>query len=189
MDSCPNTGKPCSNVKNIHVIQNAEGEITEFDCCHECGSQLGVDPFTLMFSIVNSMLNPQSALKLNLQKLTIMEETLSSEDKCLGCGIGLDEIKKTGKMGCPNCYSTFKKQLEILLPQMHAGNTKHCGKKIKRPSSKSIIADLKRQMETVIKEEKYEEAAIIRDKIQELEKTINCNDVKSPEVGVEEDPV
>lgn len=144
------------------------------------------DPFTLLFSLVNSMLNPHSILISNLKKLSAIEETLSCEDKCLGCGISLEEIRQIGKMGCVNCYSIFKNQINLLLPQIQNGKIKHCGKK---PSSKSVVSDLKIQMNNAIKQEKYEEAAILRDKIKELEKTVNSNDIESPESRVEENSI
>ena len=62
-----------------------------------------------------------------------------------------------------------------LLPLMESvhGDTRHAGKAPRRaPGAKtahSELAQLRQQLQTLVTEEKYEEAARVRDRIKELE--------------------
>jgi protein arginine kinase activator len=50
---------------------------------------------------------------------------------CPSCGFTAAQLKKIGRMGCPECYDTFREGIEGLLRGMHKG-TRHVGK---RPSA------------------------------------------------------
>ena len=49
------------------------------------------------------------------------------ELKCPRCGFTQADFKKSGRLGCPECYKTFAEGLEGLLKTMHKG-TRHVGK-------------------------------------------------------------
>ena len=44
------------------------------------------------------------------------------EAVCPKCGRSLTEFRKTGKLGCAECYATFEKPLETTLRQIHASS-------------------------------------------------------------------
>jgi protein arginine kinase activator len=82
------------------------------------------------------------------------------------------DFKKTGRFGCPECYTAFEPQLVPLLRQIH-GSTQHEGKTPKQLGPKAVIRkelmDLKEELSRAIRDERYEEAAEIRDRIRALE--------------------
>ncbi len=49
------------------------------------------------------------------------------EVKCPRCGFSQADFKKSGRLGCPECYATFAEGLAGLLKTMHKG-TRHVGK-------------------------------------------------------------
>ena len=106
-----------------------------------------------------------------------------SPKACPQCRWTLDLFQKTGKMGCGVCYSFFHKELAAVLKKIH-GQFRHIGKKpgsIKRTparpptkarkSSRSVssLAALKNALAKAVKEERFEEAALLRDEIRKRE--------------------
>lgn len=92
--------------------------------------------------------------------------------KCSKCGMTVQELNKTGMLGCTNCYEVFGDSIQAMLKRIH-GNVKHHGKvpvkisgKIKEENNLRL---LKEDLQKCISREDYEQAAIIRDKIRELE--------------------
>jgi protein arginine kinase activator len=69
---------------------------------------------------------------------------------CDACGFTASQLKKIGRMGCPECYAAFRDGLDGLLRNMHKG-TRHVGK---RPSHINAITPqlLPRQRNTVVAE-------------------------------------
>jgi protein-arginine kinase activator protein McsA len=126
-------------------------------------------------------LHQTNQLMHNLAKLNLMSQEAV---RCQTCNASLAELKAIGKFGCPICYDTFKDELLPYLPQMQGGNNQHVGK---RP--KNGIESLNKEMQKAVKEERYEDAAKFRDRIKELQKTLNGSDLKAPDHGIKEDTV
>lgn len=107
--------------------------------------------------------------------------------RCSFCGWGSEQLKKTGRMGCPDCYRVFASILEKELKKMHRGLV-HAGKypaaiepelakQVEEERAKCLFArgkneelfQLQRDLENAVKQEDYEYAAILRDKIYSLQ--------------------
>ena len=95
-----------------------------------------------------------------------------SEIKCKKCGRSYDDFRRTGKLGCMECYSVFSKPLGDVLIQIHQ-NPKHVGKIPKNIEGgiflKRKIEDLKQKLQEAVKKEDYELAAKLHKEINELE--------------------
>ena len=101
---------------------------------------------------------------------------------CTGCGMGYDEFKKAGRLGCHECYRAFALQLERLLKRIH-GASQHLGKapiaeqpvpaKSSASGSQPLSADelgqLRDELAKAVSVEAFEEAAQLRDRIRGLE--------------------
>lgn len=92
--------------------------------------------------------------------------------QCSRCGLTLQEFANAGKLGCDNCYDTFKKYLMPVLKRIHGAGS-HSGKIPARSGGKLAV---KRQLESLrikLKEavaaEEYEKAAEYRDMIRAME--------------------
>ena len=96
-----------------------------------------------------------------------------TELKCPLCGHSYSDFRKSGKLGCGECYNTFRAPLSVTLKQIHH-NPLHKGKVPKtydeKIRKKRELENLKAELSTAVKAEDYEEAAKIHRKIKELER-------------------
>ncbi|MFR5876988.1 MAG: UvrB/UvrC motif-containing protein, partial [Eubacterium sp.] len=107
-------------------------------------------------------------------------------ERCTYCGSSFNDIINSGKVGCANCYDRFEDKLAPSIEKLH-GRTKHVGKHVtyteeadkaeensnsnqEKSSPISEIDKLKADLQNAIKEQRFEDAAVIRDKINDLSK-------------------
>ncbi|MPM95797.1 Protein-arginine kinase activator protein [bioreactor metagenome] len=97
---------------------------------------------------------------------------ISNTERCPMCGASFQEIVKSGKIGCAECYDKF---YDLLLPSVQRihGKTAHSGKiaanneiEIKK---ENVLEELKAKLAQAIEEQNFEYAAELRDKIKEME--------------------
>lgn len=92
--------------------------------------------------------------------------------QCPGCGIGLDELRRKGRVGCEVCYQTFDAYLSDSLERLH-GSTQHVGRVPGLPEGelerRQMLEGLKGELQAAVLEEDYERAADLRDEIQSLD--------------------
>ncbi len=99
---------------------------------------------------------------------------------CPNCGMTVQEFRLKGRFGCEQCYTSFAESLIPLLEKVH-GASQHVGvgpvgTKPKKQSQATIereLLELRRRLNRVVKEEDYEEAARLRDRIQAVERQIS----------------
>jgi protein arginine kinase activator len=159
------------NPANIHLTQIVHNEVTMQHLCEECAKKKGI-------SIVIE--EEQNSMQSDIQKSTKKHRIEKKEDLkiiCSTCRMSLAEFKQKGWLGCSNCYSLFEKDIKALLIQVH-GTNEHKGKRYsvsrKKSDSKEDLLYLRSELQNAIRNEKFELAAVIRDKINSysLSKTI-----------------
>ena len=162
---CQSCGKKEATVR---YYENINGEKQELHLCSDCAQNLGFTSFSNIFSPIFA----------SLQGYNLMEEP----EVCKVCGYSFDDYLKTGFFGCPNCYESFSDRLDDLFIKLH-GKSRHVKtlnsskenskkkitKKDNKDTSSNELEKLKTKLEKLVKDEKYEEAAVIRDKIKEIE--------------------
>lgn len=91
---------------------------------------------------------------------------------CPICGSTAEDINRSGRFGCGECYNVFRDGAERTLRQIQP-RSEHCGKvpskagvqvKVKRR-----LAELKAQLKTAVANEEYETAAKLHSEIKKLE--------------------
>lgn len=96
--------------------------------------------------------------------------------KCEKCGMNYGKFKEIGRLGCDECYKTFSEKLIPLIQRLQ-GSEVHTGKVSKKVKGimeiRREVTKLRAQMDKVIRDEKFEEAAKLRDRIRKLESNIN----------------
>lgn len=155
---CEKCGKVSATT---HIRSVINGMIIEKHLCEHCAASEGYSVKGNSISqMLSSMLGDSST---NVSKPNIT--------RCSCCGCAFSDISQSGKCGCPECYNTFYKQLLPYFKRIH-GSTKHIGK-IPNYTSMSerqeSVEELRRLLTQLVSEEKYEDAAVIRDKIKKLE--------------------
>lgn len=152
---------------NTHIKRVVNGEYEEYMLCSDCAHALGYDNvFDFdMPDMFGGLL--QSVFRGALP-------SRSGAARCPECGSTQGDITNTGKVGCANCYSLFAEQLLPSVKRIH-GNTTHCGKVSgsrkaeaapSEPTKEEKIEKMKAQLEEAIKEQNFELAAELRDKIK-----------------------
>ena len=173
---CSNCGKNEANVRYTRIIN---GEKTEFRLCEECAKRAGLEDIDFSMPIdFSNFLSDFFEDDMLLPSFTSMQST-----KCPKCGLTFDDFAKNGRFGCGECYSTFGDKLESILKNLH-GSSKHVGKRPARLAKPNInkskkkaeepkvdekqvkLDKLNAELQKAIKEERYEDAAKIRDEIK-----------------------
>ena len=82
--------------------------------------------------------------------------------RCPGCGMRLVQLRREGRVGCAQCYETFRKQVVPLLKRVH-GASEHTGS---RPANaRPDLGRLREELRRAIEAEDFEQAARLRDRI------------------------
>lgn len=146
----------------VHLTQITGDKMQKVDLCEECAKSKGVNDQT-GFSLADLLLGLGASQEL--------ESTGGLETRCPKCGFTHSDFKKSGRLGCSECYVTFAEGLGGLLKSMHKG-TRHIGKV---PENLRTRRDLTEQLSTLqkklnkaIETENFELAAVLRDEIRQL---------------------
>lgn len=132
--------------KKIRITNSSKSEV---NLCNQCAIETG----ELADDSIGSFLKAEP----------FKSRREHSEKTCPTCGFNLKTINQKGQLGCGTCYEVFKEELRPMLKKIH-GKCTHSGC---IPSNR--IMDIKREMQKAIEREDFERAAILRDKIKELE--------------------
>jgi protein arginine kinase activator len=180
----------CENDATVFLTQIVDGKMTQVNLCDKCSKEKGVtDPTG--FQLAGFLFD--TAAQKKAKSVSPEDDTLA----CPECGFTRAHLKKIGRMGCPECYRTFADDLDGMLKAMHKG-TRHVGKAPGKPSPavstatarrqepsseaptaplpkpvvvnpKKRLAELKVAIEKAVAEERYEDAAKMRDEMRALE--------------------
>ena len=146
----------------VHLTQIVEGKMLKVDLCESCAKEKGVQE-AAGFSLADLLVGLGAAEEMKIE---------SPGAQCPVCGFTQADFKKTGRLGCSACWETFEAGLASLLKAMHKGDH-HIGKVPTKAmhtlALNGKIQELAEQLEKAVREEKYEDAAQIRDEIRELE--------------------
>lgn len=179
---CENCGKNHANVQYTEIIN---GEKKQVFLCEECSQKLGIGKMD--FNIPINFSSFFGDFLEEFQNSAFMPTLdMKNDIKCDSCNMTFEEFLNTGKFGCSNCYNAFESKIDPILKKIH-GNNKHIGRigkitennNVKFEDSHKVQEDkkeinevdkLKEELKNAIKEERYEDAAKIRDEIKKLEK-------------------
>lgn len=158
----------------LHFTQIINGNKKEIHVCELCAQEKGYtnntdDAFSL-HELLTSLFNVSpSTIDVNKQSIFNSLNELS----CSSCELTFSEFRKLGKFGCARCYQNFKPKLNAIIRRVHSGNTKHKGKIPKRKGGrlhvKRELSMYREYLQRLIHEENFEEAAVVRDRIKQLE--------------------
>ena len=171
---CDECGK---NKATVHLTEIVNEQITKLNLCEACAKEKGSD-VEQHFGI-SDLLTALSDVETPAPG-SVLSGAPVVKIKCSQCGLTYEDFKKLGRLGCGECYTTFKGSLAPLLKKIH-GSNQHLGKvpnamvmKEQKVFSKihEELAAVKAELQKAINKEEFEEAAALRDKITFLEKKI-----------------
>ncbi len=152
----------------IHIQQIMGGKTIELHLCEECAGRKGISTASQKIEL--------SLTQLLTGLVSPGGESAAGEKEmvCGRCGTGSGELRKSGKVGCAECYSVFRKEISRMV-NTGSGPLMHRGKYPRRLLTyKTFFVDrerLKQKLRKAVENEDYETAALLRDRIQELEHT------------------
>jgi len=155
------------NQATVHLTEIIDDQMNELHLCEACAHKKSIQmeqKFGLsdLLAGLAEFGEPQE----HTEKIAVL--------KCSNCGLTYKEFKRIGRLGCGQCYSSFRVSLAPLLRKIH-GSSRHIGKSpykltASKANKKVGIVELQMKLQEAIEKEEFEEAARLRDKIRELER-------------------
>ena len=145
------------------------GQITQRHLCADCMAKMNMN---LAAGNVKHLLSAIMSAITGAEEAESTPAVDPAEDVlCERCNTTLSQFTKTGKLGCPHCYTAFREQLTPMLQQIH-GRVQHAGRKPLDDEAaqrrRSVYDRLTRQLEQAVAVEDFETAAILRDQLRHL---------------------
>ncbi len=155
-----------------HIKTIVNGKLTQAHLCADCAKKQGYgNLFADWGSGFGSLLSGFMGSAAPARQVT----------RCPGCGASFEDITRSGKIGCAECYHTFRGQLLPIIQRIH-GTAQHKGKvpgssalRVTDPNNKIVaveetpLEEKKRLLKQAIETQDFERAAVLRDEIKELE--------------------
>ena len=180
------------NEANIRYTEIINGEKREIMLCENCSHKIGLDNISFNMpidfsSFFGGLLDNEYY---NSEDVMPLFQTVK-ELKCNNCNMTYDDFVNIGKFGCEECYEVFSPKIESLLKRLH-GDNKHLGRKSirnnvggaaysepqegkkiddnqqnkKTNNKENKLQKLQNDLKKAIADERYEDAAKIRDEIK-----------------------
>lgn len=158
------------NAATVHLTEIIDSQMNELHLCEVCAREKS-EQMEQQFGLSDLLAGMVEFEKPQKDKETLEAVSL----KCANCGLAYADFKKIGRLGCSECYLTFKKYLGPLLKSIQ-GSVMHFGKTpvkvapVLKKTERIDLEELRQQLKAAIEKEAFEEAARLRDQIKELEK-------------------
>jgi len=150
----------------VHLTQIENNEMTVVHLCDACAAERGLDTG-----------NEPAGLPLTdfLAQMSADSGSVTPEpnERCGFCGLSFADFRETGRLGCPQCWSTFAQHLKGLTKRIH-GDSVHHGKVYLPPDPTASERErrlnaMREQLDRAVTAEDFERAAELRDEIRSLE--------------------
>jgi len=162
----------------VHFTKIVNSDKKEFHLCEPCAREKGdfmvkgIGGGFSFHNLLSGFLGFEQGAH-GLQSQTVQQTQTA---RCSTCGLTYSQFAQVGRIGCADCYEHFQPRLEPLLRRIHGGATTHTGKVPRRTGGlirkRKQIEGLRQELQDKIQQEQFEEAAVIRDRIRELEQSV-----------------
>ena len=153
----------------IVIMDLSEGAVTGSQhLCQACADQLGIgQPKPPKFSaeLLEDLLGQKGP-----------RGRSRPSEACSGCGMTPADFRSKGRLGCPRCYEVYRDELLPLLQRIHEAQA-HRGRlpadlgTTAPPARDDVaLAALRKQLEDAVRNERYEDAARLRDALRRAER-------------------
>ena len=165
----------------VHLTQIVNNEKMSLSLCKDCAAARG------FHSPLDNMPFPLAEILSDLGG-SFGESKLSGAEKeveCPECGLTFEEFGRKGRLGCGQCYTTFRSSLEMIMRKIH-GASLHRGTvpvlaesdtKDTKPLPVQEEERLETELTKAIDAEDFERAAEIRDKLKTIRKALSVDKV------------
>lgn len=150
----------------MFLTQIVNGQVSELALCEACAREKGLfDPQSLTFAEKFFPEEFKNRVDKLVRELTMGESTpapargLDMMTRCPVCGFGVEDYRRTGHLGCPDCYRVFARELDPTAEEPERNDTEPVSLKKAR---------LQKELKQAVEREDYERAAKLRDQINAL---------------------
>lgn len=149
----------------VEVKRYEDGELRELSLCSACAQKHGL---ALPENLADLLL--ESTLEKVASSAKGSAGASDGTRRCPACQLRLADFRKTGRLGCPGCYTAWEDVLEPMLLGMHRSLVYQGA----APAGNALDSESLQQalLEAVARED-YEEAARLRDRIQRVPRADN----------------
>ena len=143
----------------VHITKIVNDHRTKLDLCEECAQKYKKQHFSFSFEPTFSIHNFLAGLLEDEFDIDIGPGVTVPKTEtglqCDKCGMTFVEFSRNGRLGCGQCYETFREKLKPLLKRVH-GNYTHTGKVPKHLGEnirfKRELEDLRRELKNLVAE-------------------------------------
>ncbi len=177
------------NNATFYYTQTVNGETVSFALCNECKAKYFDKEFTQntyaeLKDFYGSFFSDEVEEGLIFPKSysfgSVKSGDMPENKRCVRCGATFSELTKGKKDFCPHCYIEFKDMLSSFLVKIHGSDTYKGKNGIVDLTPDDEISNtevtendnlliLKQKLTSAISDERYEDAAKIRDEIRKIE--------------------
>jgi protein arginine kinase activator len=145
------------NEATVHFKHVVNGSVQEMFICKGCAENGGL-------SVQGAIPITDFLFGVAAQPQKKQEE---EERKCPACGMTIQHVRETSRLGCPECYEAFEDELRPMVEDAHQG-LQHRGKVPARDKIYTELATLEDRLQKAVAEQNFEEAARLRDHVRDL---------------------
>ncbi|WP_176014255.1 UvrB/UvrC motif-containing protein [Victivallis sp. Marseille-Q1083] len=170
------------NEATIHIQEIVGGNKKTMHICSDCAAQKqsnggldfgGFNLAEMLYNLSAKFTDPATGAKERREEDAAVEPA----NACPNCGWDIVGLRKTGRLGCPVCYETFKEVIDEALTKMHRGKVHvgkmpHDGHDADNSQWLRELTMAQQSLAESVKREEYEQAAVFRDRINELKKKL-----------------
>ena len=147
----------------VHLTKVAEGQVKKMHLCEACKEEMGIDTESPS-SITDLFPGGNDEDGVSVAPTEVVPALV-----CPTCDMTKLNFKKSGRLGCATCYTTFEEDLLPLVQAMHHSD-RHIGKRPARLSQEVVdqeeLMRLQEALSMAITDEDFEKAATLRDEIR-----------------------
>ena len=150
----------------MFLTQSVNGQVSELALCEACARAKGLfDPQSLTFAEKFFPEEFKNRVDKLVRELTQGIDTSSTAaplgvlSRCPVCGFSVEDYRRTGHLGCPDCYTVFARELNPLAMEDDAPE---------HESANITRARLQNELKQAVAREDYEQAARLRDQLNTL---------------------
>lgn len=167
----------CDSKATVFFTQIIGGSSKKSCLCEKCACENGVtDPEGFVSDDEElSSISEQAASAVEVPQPPMAAIQTAPKDPsshlCPDCGFAFDDLKKTGRLGCSQCYQFFREEIKLNLEGMHK-DTCHVGRvpagMMEAFQNRQKIEKLEQEKAEAIAAEDYEKAGALHEKIEKL---------------------
>jgi protein arginine kinase activator len=166
----------------MHLLRVVDGTINHTHLCAHCAEGMAeqTEGLALVLAVPSVLRGFRKNASPDQESAAEAPSGARAEMFCGVCGTTLTDLKESGLVGCADCYRVFADHLEATV-RREAEPIEHLGKMpLRGPETDTLrheMMRLERMLRELVADERFEEAAGVRDRLAQLGQRLGGADV------------